>query len=181
MSRDDVVARLRKQNIAVTAVHEGGSAGGGRSRLKSFIFALALLAGAALMSTMAKGMRIRCTRAGAAYDCTIETLMGGYRPLYAEDVRGVREVTQERREGVSGKRGRAASSRVVMAGEKRTIATEWLQSALPTSAQVVEALNRELARGAASAEAWQIEAAPMGVALVFGIVGLVVLFRALRA
>src|SRR5690242_5678765 len=122
-SREAAMEELRKNGITVTAIDAVARR---PARLKFFLFALVLLAAGGLMSTIAKGARIRCARNGGAYDCTIETLMGGYRTLYAEEARGVRGATEEHRAGSGGRRGgSAASSRVLIAGESRTISTEW--------------------------------------------------------
>ena len=131
---------------------------------------LALLAGATLMGMISKGARIECTRAGAAYDCSIETTMAGVRTLYTESARGARTVSAETHYSY-GKRS-TRSDRLVITGDGRPLATEWLQSVMPRAEHVANELNRAFAQQKPSASAWQIEAAPAAVALVMGIVGL---------
>jgi hypothetical protein len=131
---------------------------GGGPRLGRIFLGLLLLGGATLMGMIAKGARIECARSGASYDCTVATTMAGFRTMYTESVRGARNVTVEERIG-RGRRG-TRSSRLVIAGEGRPLATEWMQSVMPASDHVARELNGAFAQQEASIEAWQIEAAP---------------------
>lgn len=175
-SKEAAVNALRAKNVTVATIAEGTAAP--RSRFARIVLALALLAGATLMGMISKGARIQCTRGGAGYDCSIETTMAGVHTLYTESARGARTVSAETHYSY-GKR-RTRSDRLVITGEGRPLATEWLQSVMPRAEHVANQLNQAFAQQKASANAWQIEAAPAAVALIMGIVGLWILARSVR-
>jgi hypothetical protein len=178
-SKEQVLDSLRKQGIVVSTITEktGLEASPVARRLKRVVFGLILLAGAAAMAMISKGARIECVRAGESYDCTIATTMAGFHTLYTENIHGVQSASQEHRAGSGGKRGSAASSRVVLTDGHKTLTTEWLQSVMPTVEQTMNVLNDHFAKRAASVGTWQIEAAPAAVALFLGLIGLWLVLR----
>jgi len=179
-SKEAAVSALRRQNVMVTSIssREGVASSSVGQRLARVVLGLALLGGATLMGMISKGARIQCARSGAAYDCTIDTTMAGLRTLYTENTRGARSVTVETRVG-RGKRA-TRSSRLVITGDGRPLATEWMQSVMPASEHVAREINQAFAQQKPSVDAWQIEAAPAAVALVLGIIGLWLLVRSVR-
>ena len=68
----------------------------------------------------------------------------------------------------------------MLTSDGRPLATEWMQSVMPSSDHVEREINQAFAQQKASVDAWQIEAAPAAVALVLGLVGLWFLVRSLR-
>jgi hypothetical protein len=104
--------------------------------------------------------------------------MAGIRTLYRENTRGAGSVTVETHIG-RGKRP-TRSSRLVLTGDARPLATEWMQSVMPSSEHVAREINQAFAQQKNSVDAWQIEAAPAAVAIVLGLVGLWFLVRSLR-
>lgn len=175
-SKEAAVAALRAKDIAVSSILE--QAGGLHVRWGRILFGLLILAGGALMGIVAKGTRVDCARAGAAYDCTVGTTLAGYHTLDSETVRGANAVSVEKREAISGKRGRPASSRLIVAAMRgRPFSTEWLQNAWPASDHVAAQVNQAFAQQKAAVSAWQVEIAPMIVAAVLAITGLLLLVR----
>jgi len=178
-SKEAVIASLRAKNITVSSILE--RAGGLRPRWGRVLFGLLILTGGALMAIVAKGTRIDCTRSGAAYDCMVGTTLAGFHTLYSETIPGTNAVSVEKRDAISGKHGRPASSRLLVAAVRgRPFSTEWLQNALPGSDHVAAEINQAFAQQKAAVSTWQVEIVPMIVAAVLAIAGLLLLARGLR-
>ena len=178
-SEEAALTQLRP-HAAVTSISRGPApASRLGARLGRIVLALALMGGATLMGMISKGSRIQCTRAGAAYDCTIDTTMAGFRTMYTENIRGAQTVSVETQYG-HGKRA-TRSDRLVLSGTGRPLATEWMQSVMPRAEHVAKELNQAFAQQKASAGGWQIEVAPAAVALILAIVGFAVLLRAVAS
>lgn len=184
-SKDDVVVALRARNIVVNTITEGmgSTRRGGAGRIA---VGLLLLGGAVLMALIAKGTRIHCTRTAAAYDCTMETNMAGFRVLYAEDIRGARSATDETRtsdsyDSKTRTRSTSERHRLVITGEKSTVASEWMAHPMASCDWAAGTLNENFAkRQAASFETWQVETPPAAVALVLAIVGVLLFLSGVR-
>lgn len=184
-SKEAVLAALRGRNIQVATITErtATSQGGGIGRM---FVALVLIGGAILMAMIAKGTRIHCTRTDAAYDCTMQTTMAGFRVLYAEDIQGARSATDERRttsgyDTKSRSRTSSESHRVVIAGDKTTLASEWMAYPMASADWAVGTLNENFTkRTATSFETWQVEVPPAAVALVLALVGLLLFLSGAR-
>ena len=182
-SKDEAMLKLRNQNVSITAITPQAAGDlligtsvvpGWKGRLVRILLGLLLLGGATLMSMIAKGARIQCSRSGASYDCTVETNMAGFHALYAEEIRGVRSAAAEERTAPTSNRGGRGTktTRVVVAAEKNTLATDWMAHPLPSSERVAQQINNRFAQQSASFGTWQVESPPVGVAAVFGLVGL---------
>jgi hypothetical protein len=175
-SKEAAVAALRAQNIAVSSILE--QAQGLHVRWGRILFGLLILAGGTLMALVAKGTHVDCTRAGAAYDCTVDTTLAGFHTLYSETITKANAVSVEKRSAISGKHGRPASSRLIVATVSgRTSSSEWLQNAWPGSDHVAAQINQALAQQKDSVSVWQVEIVPMIVAAVLAITGLWLLAR----
>lgn len=160
-SKEAAVSALRAKTIAVSALLE--RADGLHVQWGRIFLGLLLLA-------------------GAAYDCTVMTTMAGFHTLESAAIPGTNLVSVDHRAAVGGKRGRAAASRLtISAASGRSFSTEWLQTAMPGSDRVAEELNQAFAQQKATVSAWQVEIAPMIVAAVLAIIGLLVLVRAVSA
>jgi hypothetical protein len=185
-SKEAVLAALKAQNITVATITErtaSSQLGGGIGRM---FVGLVLIGGAILMAMIAKGTRIHCTRTDAAYDCTMQTTMAGFRVLYAEDIRGARSATDEKRTSSSydSRQHRSSSSeahRLILTGEKSTLASEWMAYPMASTDWAVGTLNENFTkRQAAAFETWQVEVPPAAVALVLVIVGLLLFLSGAR-
>ena len=178
-SKEAVIASLRAKNITVSSIVE--QAEGLRPRWGRVLIGLLIMTGGALMAIVAKGTRIDCARSGAAYDCTVGTTLAGFHTLYSETIPGTIAVSVEKRDAISGKHGRPASSRLLVAAvHGRPFSTEWLQNALPGSDHVAAEINQAFAQQKAAVSTWQVEIVPMIVAAVLAIAGLLLLARGLR-
>lgn len=185
VSKEAVLTALRAQNIQVTTVTErtASAQGGGIGRL---FVGLVLMGGAILMAMIAKGTRVHCVRTPAAYDCTMQTTMAGFRVLYAEDIRGARSATDEKRTSSSydSRQHRSTSSeahRLILTGEKSTLASEWMAYPMASADWAAGTLNDNFTkRQAPSFETWQVETPPAAVALVMAIAALLLVASGMR-
>ncbi|MEK6375909.1 MAG: hypothetical protein AABO58_24800 [Acidobacteriota bacterium] len=184
-SKEAAIAALRAGNILVNTITErmGSTRRGGAGRIA---VGLLLLGGAFLMAMIAKGTRIHCTRTAAAYDCTVETTMAGFHVLYAEDIRGARNATDEKKtsdsyDSKTRTRSTSESHRLMLAGATSTVASEWMAHPLASCDWVSGTLNENFAkRQAPSFETWQVETPPAAVALVIAITGLFLIASGVR-
>jgi hypothetical protein len=177
-SKEAVVKSLRAVNIVVETITETAATStrtGGAGRI---VVGLLVLGGAVLMAMIGKGTRVHCTRTATAYDCTMETNMAGFRPLYAEDIRGARSAkdeisTSESYDVKTRAQVKAERHRLVLAGETSTLASEWMAHPMASCDWAAGTLNENFAkRQKPSFDTWQVETPPVAVALVLAIAGL---------
>lgn len=184
-SKEAAIAALRAGNILVNTItgRTGSTRRGGAGRIA---VGLLLLGGAFLMAMIAKGTRVHCTRTAAAYDCTMETTMAGFHVLYAEDIRGARNATDEKRtsdsyDSKTRTRSTSESHRLMLAGATSTAASEWMAHPLASCDWAAGTLNENFAkRQAPSFDTWQVETPPAAVALVVAITGLFLIGSGVR-
>ena len=185
-SKEVVLAALKAQTITVATITErtaSSQRGGGMARM---FLGLVLIGGAILMAMIAKGTRVHCTRTDAAYDCTMQTTMAGFRVLYAEEIRGARSAADETKTSSSydSRQHRSSSRethRLIITGEKSTLASEWMAYPMASNDWAVGTLNENFTkREAAAFDTWQIEVPPVAIALVLAIVGLLLLLSGMR-
>jgi hypothetical protein len=154
-----------------------------------FGIGLCMLIGAFLILTTSRGVVIHCGPAirGSGYDCTLDTSIAGFYPLYSEEIRNAHSSTSEIKiEGTHASRtgkpsGTIKRTRVVTAGESRNLATEWLAYPMKSSESTATSLNAYLSSTTKqSYDARLIETPPTLLSLTLFLTGTFVVIWALR-